>query len=649
MVLENDIVTVLFDDCFLPTGYIYQKTGDWIAGASVDSYIALEQKKYELKSFQMQPCENGFLITSPDGHRFSVLYTLNGGRILCAIRQENPLAESVKKVDFSNIPLLTFPEEYSYTRDYFDKRQWYEPAGRGLTPERLDTGAVLQSWPQPEKQISIHACGFNGKFCAFLHTDFLVMPLVTSLPVHERFPARAGMLTIGINELPFVIRGQTFDSISFSIVFSEDLNGDGIADECDYQLALKKLLPAPCEFCQTAFWYKIMNDNNGCVHTSFQQTLSIIEAIYRMTGGARQIAYLTGWQYTGHDTGYPSIDKINTRLGTYEELLEVMQIAKVKYNCIISVHINVDDTYREHPGWNPDVVCKDVDGSLMTWEVFNGRQAYHVSHTKDVASGDVFRRLDKMLALLPLSESIHIDAFRNTNYSWEEDGWIGPVEEMYCGMLPIVAYCKDKGLDVTTEGLNGMPAELAGVFSGLFHRGPDLPVLYHGIMYGGGRGTQFDKLIIGSNVDVDFTYAMLENGEAIRQVALYHLLYRYLCNRNMLEYRHNGKDAYARYDDETIARSIVNPSVLDISRKGVLIADNDTRFIPLEDGIYTYSDNGGIIKRKLPSEYQNMPLKTELLYGENTTPCLRIIDEMVYLHLPPRTLVRISSEIQYLR
>ena len=56
-----------------------------------------------------------------------------------------------------------------------------------------------------------------------------------------------------------------------------------------------------------------------------------------------------------------------------------------------------------------------------------------------------------MMREVPLEGAIHIDAFRNMNWSWEPDGFIGPIEELECGVKPIVQWLKDRGIDVTTE------------------------------------------------------------------------------------------------------------------------------------------------------------------------------------------------------
>jgi len=59
-----------------------------------------------------------------------------------------------------------------------------------------------------------------------------------------------------------------------------------------------------------ALVYKIFCDVPGLPQkdvTTFADALELIKRIHRLTGGAPQVVYLVGWQYRGHDTGYPAV------------------------------------------------------------------------------------------------------------------------------------------------------------------------------------------------------------------------------------------------------------------------------------------------------------------------------------------------------
>ena len=46
------------------------------------------------------------------------------------------------------------------------------------------------------------------------------------------------------------------------------------------------------------------------VTTTMDQVRDIIRRTYEVSGGIHQIIYLVGWQYDGHDSKYPSWDKV---------------------------------------------------------------------------------------------------------------------------------------------------------------------------------------------------------------------------------------------------------------------------------------------------------------------------------------------------
>jgi len=62
--------------------------------------------------------------------------------------------------------------------------------------------------------------------------------------------------------------------------------------------------------------YKIFCDSPGATdYTTFDEALPIIRTVHQLAPWLKQVVYVVGWQYEGHDTGYPATDKINARLG----------------------------------------------------------------------------------------------------------------------------------------------------------------------------------------------------------------------------------------------------------------------------------------------------------------------------------------------
>ena len=138
-----------------------------------------------------------------------------------------------------------------------------------------------------------------------------------------------------------------------------------------------------------------------------------------ISGGMPQIVYLVGWQGTGHDTLYPSLDVLNEALGTKEDLERLAKNAMDLYDTVISYHINTDEAYSNYSEYtrgaggaltfvqgipntdvNMEMLARNPDGSgyewapshnLMAYSTAQG-PAYHVSKTKDAVSGQRVKR-----------------------------------------------------------------------------------------------------------------------------------------------------------------------------------------------------------------------------------------------------------------
>jgi hypothetical protein len=576
---------------------------------------------------------------SETGLRLNVTVTLDGGIVKYIVDSIIEGDEPVYSIDFKKMPIFRFGGDFSFFRDYYRRTHWDSEMARGLWYKDYEEVSVSGAQPDDSWKSNVHACAYNGKVSCFVKTNWPILPLWTRAVESKKFTERSDCFELGISGWQYRIRNKIIDRYEAHIELVPDLNGDGRADECEYQLSMKKLLPDPDELYRDTIWYKVFCASPQGVFTTFKQALEIAERIFYLSNGKPQVMYLVGWQYNGHDTGYPAMDKLNIKLGSREELLNLIKTAKERYKCIVSVHANIDDSYDQHPQWDPDLIGRDIDGSLMRWEVFNGVQSYHICHTKDVESKSIFRRIDEMLSVVPLERTVHFDAFRTMNWSWEQDGFIGEPEELFCGMLPIKGYMNTKGIDITTEALNGMRIEPSGVFSGLWHNG-SLPLLYHNKIYGGGRGRTPAAFAAGTSINMDVTGSNLneEADELKDRIAMDCMLYNFFLMHEMVEFRSKNKNrAYARYVDGIEAFGDNNANILKVIWQNILIADNTTRFIPFDDYIYVYSTEDCEINRVLPESWRDVDLYAEALIPGTEPPCICQINNMITLKVHART------------
>ena len=231
--------------------------------------------------------------------------------------------------------------------------------------------------------------------------------------------------------------------------------------------------------------------NDGCkVYLTFEKALEVIGKLDNITCGIPKIAYLVGWQFNGHDSKYPSWAEVNPRLkrpqdATARESLCWLMAEGRRYHTTVSLHINMFDAYEESPLWKEylekDIIAKDLAGNPLEGEVFDApgatpridTQSYQVSYAREWELGLAQRRIDGLLATMPIQEAgtIHIDAFHSMTpvrhaYPQErypsrtkEDKGISPylgytLEQEVVTQRKTCSYFRDRGVDVISEGTN---------------------------------------------------------------------------------------------------------------------------------------------------------------------------------------------------
>ena len=193
--------------------------------------------------------------------------------------------------------------------------------------------------------------------------------------------------------------------------------------------------------------------------TNYSEALDIIKGIYQITRGLKQIVYLVGWQYEGHDSKYPAWGEANRRLMRKDDtdprdgLRWLIREARA-FNAIVSLHINMDDAYENSPLWDEylkeDLLLKNQDGSLMKGDIWDGERCFWICKTREWQTGMAKRRIDQLIEYLPeLLEAgtIHIDAFRPNPSAFHHidiDMEIETAKSIY-------SYWSSMGIDVTNE------------------------------------------------------------------------------------------------------------------------------------------------------------------------------------------------------
>jgi hypothetical protein len=212
------------------------------------------------------------------------------------------------------------------------------------------------------------------------------------------------------------------------------------------------------QYHQSLVYKLLVATVNGKVHLDPDQVLEVVKEIHRITCGVKQILYLAGWQFDGHDTGYPSWSETNPRLrcggdaNGHESLLRLMREAKA-FNAVVSVHVNMSDAYEHSPLWEiyrkEDLLIRDTEGRLLKGGVWDPGQSYLVSKKREWESGFAKKRIDELFTHLPLADvrTVHIDAFEPRADPYHQVS----LDEDAEAMAHILEYWISKGVDVTTE------------------------------------------------------------------------------------------------------------------------------------------------------------------------------------------------------
>ncbi len=274
---------------------------------------------------------------------------------------------------------------------------------------------------------------------------------------------------------------------------------------------------------------------------TFSQALQIIKRIAALTDNTHQIAYLVGWQYHGHDTGYPSVAEINPQLGGMRALRSLVDDAK-KCNCIVSAHDNYTDAYQRipsngyknwepNPAWDTSIIAIGPDGGLEKGGVWASGQSYLVDAPLYVSMGKAKARINDTLKRYPFRKTYHIDVLSSIPVHNDYDpAHPANAADFVRAEIAIVKMFQKHGVDVTSELLTAPFVGPITYFWNLWRQPntpdfqgekpiPLIPFIYHGVVgYGGGvsysgRNTEvitshediLQALLYGSNWSEDVT------------------------------------------------------------------------------------------------------------------------------------------------
>jgi len=393
--------------------------------------------------------------------------------------------------------------------------------------------------------------------------------------------------------------------------------------EADWMDGARLLRPAspvrPPDIYKHAALYKIFCDSIGtAVPTTFADALDLVRRFANLTDGAPQVAYLVGWQHSGHDTGYPDVFSVDERLGGLDALVRAMRDAG-RFNCVLSFHDNYDDAYEGNPGWNPDLVARDATGELTKGGVWGGRQSYIINPCK-YAQGAGKERIRRTLDMYPIRQTYHIDVLSAVPRRCDFNP-LSPASGAQClaGKIALVREFNRRGVDVTSEGFCAPFVGIIGHSWNLIRHAdtpafpgetpiPLIPFIYSGCAtWGGAQPTNEDipnALLYDAVFSTDFRHTdpaeLFPNFYYLQAAPWFHLR-----GRTMTNYSTANNTRRAEYGPDTWVE------INDAGHRYTVVADGRpvsvdfTSFTPnwRGDAWLAYSREGGMIDYPVPDTW----------------------------------------------
>jgi hypothetical protein len=187
-------------------------------------------------------------------------------------------------------------------------------------------------------------------------------------------------------------------------------------------------------------------------HTTFAQSRQLIQDVARLTDYAPQVALISGWVYDGQDTGYPSDEVVNKNLGSYDELMQLMEYGR-RLRANVTVNENYDDAYKSSPMFNLDFIAREPNGMIWKSRAWDGEDSYIVGMAKFVAGGWAVRRIEATMARYKLRGAMLIDALSwfTIRNDWDRKHPASGYKNLVEGKWVVLEEFRKRGVHVSSE------------------------------------------------------------------------------------------------------------------------------------------------------------------------------------------------------
>jgi hypothetical protein len=427
---------------------------------------------------------------------------------------------------------------------------------------------------------------------------------------------------------------------------------------------LRDRMPAsPTKYFDDKFVFMIAGRNKTDPEpkTTFAQSSMLLRDIAQLTDYAPLVAYISGWVYDGQDTGYPSEDKVNASLGSYDELMKLMADSR-QLNVNVSVNVNYDDAYKSSPEFDTAFIAREPNGAIWKSRPWDGEDSYIVGMAKYVLGGWAKRRIEKTMARYKLRNAMLIDAMSwfTIRNDWDPKHPASGYKNLVEGKWAIIEEFRKRGVNVTSEQFRyPMLGKLALTVDGpepapCPFGGEQIPLT--AMVYrkstifgssGNGAVRPHQDLFWNSRPGVWYEHAT-DRKTITDFYYLVVLPYNKVHTRDVVSYTTRGAVREIELEGSSKIAIDAAARTYTVTLEGATIAQGESTCCPVDaDRIAFYSRAGGRLAYPLPKEWDEAAVAARALTVEGRRPFpVKIEEGQIVVEVPARSPVMVYSREQ---
>ncbi|MEU0742242.1 endo-alpha-N-acetylgalactosaminidase family protein [Streptomyces sp. NPDC006134] len=219
-------------------------------------------------------------------------------------------------------------------------------------------------------------------------------------------------------------RVRTYALPRATVVLAADANRDGTVDWQDGAIAHRAHMRRPlgADRVPERVVQRIPFNFASQATNPFLKTLDNTKRISMATDNLGQWVLEKGYAGEGHDSGHPDYGgNENVRAGGLKDLNRLTDTG-ARYNADFGVHVNATEAYPQAKSFSEEMVKGQKNG----WDWLN--QAYHIDQRKDLGTGAVLDRFERLRKEAPGIRTVYIDAYYSSG--WLADGLADRLRKM---------------------------------------------------------------------------------------------------------------------------------------------------------------------------------------------------------------------------